>query len=29
MILKDILKEAINRDLPKDVEHISMGRCNR
>ena len=24
MILKDILKEAINGDLPKDVEHISI-----
>ncbi|MFJ7470162.1 UDP-N-acetylmuramoyl-L-alanyl-D-glutamate--2,6-diaminopimelate ligase [Peribacillus frigoritolerans] len=24
MILKDILKEAINADLPKDVEHISI-----
>ncbi|MES1040134.1 Mur ligase domain-containing protein [Peribacillus simplex] len=24
MLLKDIWKEAINRDLPKDVEHISI-----
>lgn len=24
MILKDILIEAINGDLPKDVEHISI-----
>ena len=24
MILKDIMKEAINWDLPKDVEHIAI-----